>query len=102
MPEEQDQFIIPGIAQADLYAGSHMSKAMHIVRSYVIGQLDKTDPIPRFNVYVVTSTYILGNWKAMVSTSLPDGMYYEVTHDYNEKRTYLDAYKKFANHMIPD
>ena len=33
----------------------------------------------------------------MVSTNLPDGMYYEVTYNGDKKEIYLDAYKKFEN-----
>ena len=40
------------------------------------------------------------NWKALVSTTLPDGMYYEVTYNGDKKEVYLDAYKKFENQEI--
>lgn len=76
----------------------------HIYR-YVSSRLEKTDNHVMFkfdNVYIVWFTYILGNWKALVSTTLPDGMYYEVTYNKEKKETYLDAYKKFENVRIPD
>lgn len=67
------------------------------VENYVIQHLDKSDPMPEFEVYVVWFCYILGGWKCLVSTTLPDGMYYEVTYDKNKNSIYLDAYKKFDN-----
>lgn len=67
------------------------------VENYVIQHLDKIDPAPEFEVYVVWFCYILGGWKCLVSTTLPDGMYYEVTYDKNKNSIYLDAYKKFDN-----
>ena len=33
-------------------------------------------------------------------TTLPDGMYYEVTYNGDKKEVYLDAYKKFENKKI--
>ena len=67
------------------------------VENYVIQHLDKSDPTPEFEVYVVWVCYILGGWKCLVSTTLPDGMYYEVTYDKSKNSIYLDAYKKFDN-----
>ena len=67
------------------------------VENYVYQHLDKSDPNPEFDVYVVWFCYILGGWKCLVSTTLPDGMYYEVTYDKNKNSIYLDAYKKFDN-----
>ena len=44
---------------------------------------------------------ILQNWKFLVSSSLPDGMYYELTYNGDKNEWYLDAYKKFENRVIP-
>ena len=53
-----------------------------------------------FEVYIVWKCKILQNWKWLISSSLPDGMYYEVTFDGDKYRIYLDAYKKFENVCI--
>lgn len=45
-------------------------------------------------IYVVWFTYVLGGWKALVSTSVEDGHYYEVTHNPKSNETYVDIYKK--------
>ena len=38
----------------------------------------------------------------MVSTTITDGMYYEITYNGDRKETYIDAYKKWENKRIPD
>lgn len=53
------------------------------VAEYFNAHSDKTDKV-RLNaddVYVVWQCRALQNWKALVSTDVPDGMYYEVTHN---------------------
>ena len=52
------------------------------------------EPVTIEDVYVVTYTYILGNFKAMVATTRKDNLYYEVTYDVVKNRAYLDVYKK--------
>lgn len=84
---------------------SPLTKACAQVWLYVSNKLDKTDTHVAFgadDVYIVCFCYILGGWKALVSTTLPDGMYYEVTYNKEKCETYLDAYKKFENVCIPD
>jgi hypothetical protein len=79
--------------------------AERIVYNYVKNHLEKTDTHITFGpdeVYVVWFSKTLQHWKALVSTTLPDGMYYEVTHNGDKGETYLDAYKKFDNAVIPD
>lgn len=49
------------------------------------------------DVLLVWFTYVLGNWKALVTTKLPDDMYYEVTHNITLRETYIDAYEKIEN-----
>ena len=77
-----------------------IEKAKQLVREYAIEHLDKTDEIPEFKVYVVWSVKVLQNSKALLSTSLSDGMYYELTMNGDKKEIYLDAYKKFENKCI--
>ena len=77
-------------------------KVLKLVRDYAIEHLDKSDEMPQFEVFTVWKSKILQNWKYLVSTTLPDGMYYELTYDGDKKRWYLDAYKKFDNKCIED
>ena len=71
--------------------------ALRIVKEYAVEHLDKTDVIPDFEVYVVWKAKALQNWKYLISTSLLDGMYYELTFNGDKNEWYLDAYKKFEN-----
>lgn len=74
------------------------------VWKYVSEHLDKSDktefPFNEDTVYTVWTCKTLLNWKALISTSLPDGMYYECTFNGNTNELYLDAYKKFDNKVI--
>lgn len=51
-------------------------------------------------VYIVWECKILQNNKALASTPLEDGMYYEVTYNGNKGEFYLDAYKKTDNQVF--
>jgi hypothetical protein len=53
-------------------------------------------------VYVVWFCKTLRNWKALLSTTVPDGMYYELSYNGDDKVTYLDAYKMINNISVPD
>ena len=70
------------------------------VRNYVINHLDKSDTVPNFDVYIVWYCKTLQNWKALLSTTLFDGMYYELTVNGDKNEAYLDAYKKWDNNCI--
>lgn len=77
-------------------------KALNIVMDYILKHVDKSDEIPNFEVYTVWKAKILQNWKYLISSTLPDGMYYELTYNGDKNEWYLDAYKKFENVMIPE
>lgn len=73
-----------------------------IVKDYVNEHLDKSDnvQITEDNVFIVWSCKALQNNKGLLSTTLFDGMYYELTYNGDKKEVYLDAYKKFENKAI--
>lgn len=79
-------------------------KARRLVMAYVNQHLDKSDGIQIGieNVYIVWFSKTLQNWKALLSTTLSDGMYYEVTYNGDKGEAYLDAYKKWENVVIKD
>lgn len=52
------------------------------------------------DVYVVWFCYILGGWKALVSTPVEDGRYYEVTHNHEKNENYVYVHKR-ENGDIP-
>ena len=49
------------------------------------------------NQHVVWMCNTLQNHKALLSTTVPDGMYYELTYNGDKAELYFDAYKKFQN-----
>ena len=73
------------------------AEAIMLVEEYVVEHLDKRDPEPEFETYIVWKCKALQNWKYLISTSLNDGMYYELTFNGDKREWYLDAYKKFEN-----
>ena len=77
-----------------------IKKAISLVECYAKEHLDKSDNTPPFEVFVVWNAYILGNIKALLSTTLFDGMYYEVTYNKAKNEIYFDAYKKFENRKV--
>jgi hypothetical protein len=83
-----------------------IEKAILLVAQYFNNRLHHSEPANKAlsteDVYVVWFCYILGGWKALVSTTVPDNMYYEVTYDKEKRKTYIDAYKKFDNVFVPD
>lgn len=63
---------------------------------------DKTDQkkITEDDVFIVWACKTLQNNKALVSTTVPDGMYYEVTYDGDKQQAYVDVYKKWQNYSV--
>ena len=70
------------------------------VRKYTEEHLDKSDGKVEFEVFVVWNCKTLQNNKALLSTTLFDGMYYEVTYNGDKNEIYFDAYKKFENRCL--
>lgn len=70
----------------------------HVV-GYFNEKADKTDQkqIAEDDVFVVWSCKTLQNHKALLSTTVSDGMYYELTYNGDKQELYFDAYKKWQN-----
>lgn len=79
-----------------------LQKCKEIVVKYFNDHADKTDQkqITEDDVYVVWSCKVLQNNKALVSTNVSDGMYYEITHNGDKGEIYVDAYKKWENFVV--
>ena len=73
------------------------------VANYFNGHVDKSDKkkITVEDVFVVWSCKTLQNNKALLSTTVPDGMYYELTYNGDKNELYFDAYKKWENICYP-
>lgn len=78
------------------------NKAIEIIKRYIVNHLHQSDSLPKFNVYIVWKAKVLKNWKFLLSSTLYDGMHYELTYNGDKKEWYLDAYKKFENRCIKD
>lgn len=83
---------------------NYQEKAKQVVIDYYNEHVEKTDnkKLTESEVFVVWFSKTLQNWKALISTTISDGMYYEVTHNGDKKETYLDAYKKWENVCVND
>ena len=70
---------------------------------YFNSQADSTDKngiITAENVFIVWECKTLQNNKALLSTNVSDGMYYEFTWNGDKNEGYLDAYKKWKNVLV--
>ena len=71
--------------------------AIKLVKDYILKHLDKMDNIPDFELYIVWKCKTLQNWKALISTDVINGLYWEVTHNGDKNETYVEMYKKTNN-----
>lgn len=74
--------------------------ANKILRAYIVQHLNQADKEVNFEIYTVWKCKVLQNWKYLMSSTLPDGMYYELTYNGDKQEWYLDTYKKFDNQCI--
>ena len=83
---------------------NYQEKAKQIVIDYYNEHVEIIDnkKLTESEVFIVWFSKTLQNWKALVSTTISDGMYYEVTYNGDKKETYLDAYKKWENVCVKD
>lgn len=54
------------------------------------------------NVFVVWSCKTLQNNKMLLSTTMPDGLYYEITYNGDKHEAYVDVYKKWENYVVKE
>jgi hypothetical protein len=87
-----------------MHSDDMLDKAKGLVIDYFNGRCDRTDnfELDTDDVFVVWFCKTLQNWKALLSTTISDGMYYEVTYNGDKHETYIDAYKKWENKHVPD
>lgn len=79
-----------------------IQKCKLLVRNYFNSNSDKSDnfSISDEDIYVVWLCKVLQNHKVLLSTSVSDGMYYEITYNGDKDEFYFDAYKKWENRCI--
>ena len=91
----------------DLKTNSHIAETLakiHVMNYYNDHFTDghSSKLIEVSDVYVVWFCKTLHNFKMLLSTTVPDGMYYEVTCDVEKEETYLDVYKRIDHIVIPE
>ena len=72
-------------------------KAIKLVREYIASYTDKEPTL-----FVVWQAKVLQNFKCLIATTLPHGMYFELTYNGDEKTWYMDVYRKTENMEIAD
>lgn len=77
------------------------NEALRIVFQWLKANPPKVEDEP-YELFVVWFSKTLDNWKALVSTSMPDGLYFEVTHNGAKQETYLDVYSKIENVVVKE
>ena len=77
-----------------------MKACKNIIIDYFNKHKDTTDKDIEMkieNVFVVWSCKTLQNNKTLLSTTMPDGLYYEITYNGDKKEAYVDVYKKWED-----
>lgn len=82
--------------------GKFINECIKQVCLYFNSNVEKTDgkEINSDDVFVVWSCKTLQNNKALLSTNVSDGMYYEFTFNGDKNEMYVDAYKKWENFKV--
>lgn len=65
-----------------------------------IVEKEYNNTISKNNIYVVWSCKTLQNNKALLSTTVSDGAYFEMTYNGDKKELYVDKYVKEKNFVI--
>lgn len=67
-----------------------------------VAETERTMGLQKGELYIVWFCKTLQNWKALISTDVASGLYWEVTYNGDKKETYVDRYRKQGNTCIPD
>ena len=80
-----------------------LDEAKQIVVDYYNDNRDDGDDyiVTLDDVFIVWFSKTLQNWKALVG-SHRDSKYFELTHDGDRQRTYVDIYEKELNYTVKD
>ena len=96
--------ILQNLAAHENDSDAFLKKAKFLVAenfntTFLGGLESKAEPK---HFFITTFTKTLGNWKAMVSTNLIAGQYWEVTYNGAKGETYVDHYNKRGNAVFSD
>lgn len=76
------------------------SAKIAVIHAFNRNALSDTVELTENDIYIVWFSKTLQNWKAMLSTDLHDGLYYEVTYNGDKHSAYVDTYKKQSNDVV--
>ena len=62
--------------------------------------MELMSPLDTDDVFIVWQCKTLQNFKAMASTNISDGRYFEITYNGDKQELYLDVYTKEQNICI--
>ncbi len=79
---------------------SFMDKAKMAVKQWYKKSLNRDVSLD--GIYIVWFCKTLQNWKALLSTDIPDTRYFEATYNGDKGELYLDTYLKESNAVIKD
>ena len=82
-----------------------MIACKNMIIDYFTKHRDTTDKDIKMkieNVFVVWSCKTLQNNKVLLSTTMPDGLYYEITYNGDKHEAFVDVYKKCENFVIKE
>lgn len=75
-------------------------KSIDLVRGYYYDFINLS--LDYDDIYVVWSCKTLQNNKALLSTNVTDGLYFEITYNGDKEEFYFDVYKKVLNKCVSD
>lgn len=95
-------FLFGRKGEIEMDANKFIELCKKAVVDYFNEHADKTSELKicEADVFVVWYCKTLQNSKALLSTTVSDGMYYELTFNGDKNELYFDAYKKWENKCI--
>lgn len=75
-----------------------IERAKELVREYIGKHLE--NPEAEYTIFVIWQACVLQHFKCLIATTLPHGMYFELTYDGDRKCWYFDVYRKTENREI--
>ena len=75
-----------------------LRRIQNYVKTDINSKLPEEEHIEEKDVYVLSFTRVLHNWKALVSTLANFELYYDITHDAELDVTLVNVYEKKSTH----
>jgi hypothetical protein len=83
---------------------SVFDKMKKAVYEFMVQHFDITDEVAVTlnDVYIVWTSKALQNWRALISTTLPDGRYYDCVYTGDDNTLTINTYIKYENKHLQD